>query len=364
MAPEQRGHKLCFYTMFFNHKYRYLFILLLALYTYVCTELCQVYNYFQINIHWYYSFAIILLITFFTWEINRLIATIFDKIFPGNEKIKRRTALFFFTGLLLAYLTTISIDLLFAKQVLHEEQSSIQNPLKLTLIYTSLINLLFHLLNLVVVYQTELKAKELEAEELKRRHAQAELSAIKQQINPHFLFNNLNVLSGLVMQHSNLANDFIEAFSKVYMHILTNQNKELIELNKEVSFLEPYFFLLKQRFPEALQVEIDIPEKYANHYVVPVALQMLVENAIKHNVLSKKKPLLIKIYANGNKTISVINKLQPRQDTGPTSRIGLNNIRKRYLLTANRDINVEKDGNTFTVTLPLLEINNHESINN
>lgn len=348
--------------MFFNHKYRYLFILLLAAYTYINTELCQVYTYFQINIHWYYSFGIILIITFFTWEANRLLSPLFERWLPGNARIIKRSILFFFTGLAVAYLATIAVDIVFAKVILHETQDSILNPLKLTLIYTSLTNLLFHLLNLVVVYQKEFKTKELETEELKRMHAQAELSAIKQQINPHFLFNNLNVLSGLVMQQSTQANHFIEAFSKVYMHILNNHNKELIELDKELNFLQPYFFLLKQRFPDAIDVAIEVPEQYKNYYIIPVALQMLVENAIKHNVLSKKKPLYIKIYANGNSTISVINKLQPRQDTGPTSNIGLNNIRKRYELTAGREIIIDKDETSFSVTLPLIEINTYESI--
>ncbi|CAN5721765.1 histidine kinase [soil metagenome] len=350
--------------MFFSHRYRYLFILLLAAYTCINTELCQVYTYFQINITWYYSFGIILLITFFTWEANRLLSPLFEKWLPGNARIIRRSILFFFSGLSFAYLSTIAVDLFFAKVVLHETQDSILNPLKLTLIYTSLTNLLFHLMNLVVVYQQEFKTKELETEELKRMHAQAELSAIKQQINPHFLFNNLNVLSGLVMQQSAQANHFIEAFSKVYMHILNNHNKELIELDKELNFLQPYFFLLKQRFPDAIDLHIDVPEQYRNHYIIPVALQMLVENAIKHNVLSKKKPLYIKIYANGNQTISVINKLQLKKDTGPTSNIGLNNIRKRYELITGKEITIENNEATFSVTLPIIEINTHESTNN
>ncbi|QEC69573.1 hypothetical protein FRZ67_20535 [Panacibacter ginsenosidivorans] len=350
--------------MFFNHKYRYVFILLLAAYTYINTELCQVYTYFQINIHWYYSFVVILLITFFTWEANRLLSPVFEKWLPGNEHIIRRSVLFFFVGLSVAYLATIGVNLFFASIILHEPQASILNPLKLTLIYTSLINLLLHLLNLVMVYQKEFKTKELEAEELKRMHAQAELSAIKQQINPHFLFNNLNVLSGLVMQQSADANHFIEAFSKVYMHILNNHNKELIELDKELNFLQPYFFLLKQRFPDAIELDIDVPERYKSHYIIPVALQMLVENAIKHNIVSKKRPLYIKIYANGNKTISVINKLQPKQQTGPGSNIGLNNIRKRYELTAGKEIIIIKDESSFSVTLPLIEINTYEGTNN
>lgn len=350
--------------VFFNYKYRHLFIFLLALYTYINTELCQVYTYFQINIRWYYSFIIILLITFFSWEGSRLLAKPFERLFPGAGPIIKRSLFFFFAGLIVSYITTIATDLFFAEVIMHERPASIMNPLKLTLIYASLITLLFHLLNLVVIYQTKFKAKELEAEELKHMHAQAELMAIKQQINPHFLFNNLNVLSGLVMQQSADANTFIEAFSKVYMHILANHNKELIELEKELEFLEPYFFLLKQRFPDSLNISVNVPNKYHQNYVVPVALQMLVENAIKHNVVSKKKPLSITIYANGNNTISVINNLQPRQQTAPSSNIGLNNIRKRYELTAGRQIIIEQTNEAFSVNLPLIEINTYESINN
>lgn len=351
--------------MFFNNKYRYLFVLLLAVYTHLNTEMCQVYMYFQIEINWFNAFIIIFLITFFVWEINRLLYPVFLKWLPGVNKIIRRSILFFLTGLILGYIATISVDLFFANVVLHDVGSSIMNPLKLTIIYTSLINLLFHLLNLVYDYQKEYRKKEKEAEELKSMHAQAELQAIKQQINPHFLFNNLNVLSGLVMQQSNDANSFIEAFSKVYMHVLTSQNKELIELRNELDFLEPYTYLLQQRFSEALKLDIQVPEKYNRHYVIPVALQMLIENAIKHNVLSKKKPLHIKVYANGNKTISVINNLQPRINTEVSStHIGLSNIQKRYELIAGKNIAITKDEYSFCVSLPLIEIVAHESINN
>ena len=351
--------------MFFNHKYRYLFIALLAMYTLINTVLCQVYMYFQIDISWYHAFFIILLITASVWELNRLLNPVFLKFFPGPQLIIRRTVFFFLAGLIAGYAATIAVDLFFSEVVLHQLSPSIMNPLKLTLIYTSLINLLFHLLNLVYVYQNEYRNKAVEAESLKRMHAQAELQAIKQQINPHFLFNNLNVLSGLVMQQSNDANHFIEAFSKVYMHVLNNHNKEMIELKSELSFLEPYTFLLKQRFADSLQLEIEVPEKYHDHLIIPVALQMLVENAIKHNILSRKKPLHIKIYANGNNTISVINNLQPRINTEiASSHIGLNNIRKRYELTVGKEIDIVKDEQVFSVSLPLIQINTYADINN
>jgi len=350
--------------MMFNHKYRYLFILLLAAYTYINTALCQVYVYFQINISWYNAFLIILLITFFVWECNRLINPWFFKWLPASGEIIKRSIIFFFAGLAAGFVCTIGVDLFFSEIVLHKVSPSILNPLKLTLLYTSLINLLFHLLNLVFVYQEAFQTKLVEAESLKRMHAQAELQAIKEQINPHFLFNNLNVLSGLVMKQSSEANNFIEAFSQVYMHVLNNHKKELIELEKELDFLKPYFFLLSQRFPGAIELEIDVPEKYNSYYVIPAALQMLVENAIKHNLFSKKRPLQIRVYANGNQTISVFNGLQPKLSEIPSSNIGLKNIRKRYDLTSGKQIFVEKTETSFSVTLPLIEINPYENSDN
>ncbi len=348
----------------FSHKYRYLFILMLAVYTYINTALCQVYVYFQINITWYNAFLIIMLITFFVWECNRLLQPLIFRWLPAASEIIKRSVIFFFAGLTAGFIATIAVDLFFSEIVLHEVSPSILNPLKLTLLYTSLINLLFHLLNLVFVYQKAFQTKLVEAESLKRMHAQAELQAIKQQINPHFLFNNLNVLSGLVMKQSSEANNFIEAFSQVYMHVLNNHNKEMIELQNELDFLKPYFFLLSQRFPDALELDINVNEKYSRYFIIPAALQMLVENVIKHNVFSKNKPLQIKIYSNGNETVSVINKLQPKVSGVASSNIGLNNISKRYSITAGKQIAVEKTETTFCVTLPLIEINPYENTDN
>lgn len=348
----------------FSHKNRYLYILLLAVYTYINTALCQVYVYFQINIDWYNAFLIILLITFFVWECNRLLQPLFFRWLPAAHEIIKRSVIFFFAGLTAGFIATIAVDLFFAEVVLHEVSPSILNPLKLTLLYTSLINLLFHLLNLVFVYQKAFQTKLVEAESLKRMHAQAELQAIKQQINPHFLFNNLNVLSGLVMKQSSEANNFIEAFSQVYMHVLNNLDKEMIELKKELDFLKPYFFLLSQRFPDALELDINVQEKYARYYIIPAALQMLVENVIKHNVFSKKKPLKIKIYSNSNETVSVTNNLQPKLNQVTSSNIGLNNISKRYDLTTGKQITVQKTETAFCVILPLIEINRYENPDN
>lgn len=348
--------------MFFSNKYRYFYILGLSVYTFINTELCEVYSYFQIPVKPIEAFLIIFLVSLSTWEINRLLFPFFLKWFNNSKDIIRRSVFFFFTGLILSYIATIGIDVFFTELVLHQVPNSIMNPLKLTLIYTSLINLLFHLLNLVFVYEREYREKRTEAEELKRINAQTELQAIRNQVNPHFLFNNLNVLSGLVMQKSTEANNFIEAFSKVYMHILNHNEKELVTLSEEIDFLTQYIYLIKQRFPESVIFDICIPDKYSNYFVIPTALQMLVENAIKHNIASVSKPLNITVYANGNSTISVINNLQPRKNlVVQSTKTGLANIQKRYEIITGKTISVVNEETKFSVSLPLIEVKEYES---
>lgn len=341
----------------FNHKYRYFFILGLAVYTYLNTVLCEVYRYFNIEIEWYVAFGTIFLTTFFIWEGSRLLEPLFKKqVIRQKNKLK---ALFGFFAVAGVFTTFITLALVFfVSMVLHNysfNQTII--PLKLNLIYAWLANLLFHLVNAIMFYFTEYKTKWMEAEELKRMSAQAELQLVKSQINPHFLFNNLNVLSALVMKNNDEANRFIEEFSKVYRYILSNHDKELVDIKTELDFIKPYIFLLQKRFSDGLDVTINVPQRYENFYIIPASLQMLIENAIKHNIISKNKPLHIDVHINGNNTIVVSNNLQLRESVDGSTKIGLANIIKRYWLVSGRNVEVKQDDDDFTVTLPLLSLN-------
>ncbi len=341
----------------FNHKYRYWFIIGLSLYTFINTELCEVYTYFKIDIEWYYAVLTIFLITLFTWEGNRLLQPLIEKrIDPVRKKIKYLAA-FFFSGVVVSFAFTFFIIWLVG-MVLH--QNSFQQnlmPLKLNIIYAGLVNLLFHLINAIFFFFKEYKKQWMEAEELRRNSDQAQLQLIKNQVNPHFLFNNLNVLSSLVIKDNPEANKFIEEFAKVYRYILTNQDKELVDLQSELDFIKPYIFLLQKRFDNGLQVELNIPENYKKSYLIPVALQMLIENAIKHNIVSRAKPLHIEVHVNGNNTLVVTNNLQRKQSTEPSTQIGLQNIQKRYQLICGRAVEVVCTDKEFIVSLPLLHLN-------
>lgn len=346
-----------FKTGMFNHRYRYISIGLLALYTFVNTELCNVYYYFDIEIEWYYAFLTILFITGFAWEGNRLLEPFIQQRVQPQKNKWRYLGIFFIAGNIVASITAIAM-VYFIGNVMHGYtwQQNI-NPLKLNIIYVSLVNLFFHLVNAIFFFFREYRNQWMETEELRRSSTQAELEMVRSQINPHFLFNNLNVLSGMVIKDNPEANKFIEEFSKVYRYILNNHQKELVELRSELEFIQPYIFLLKKRFNDGLVVDMNVADKHKNLYIVPAALQMLIENAIKHNVVSQHRPLHIDIHSNGNETLVVKNNLQPRIMCEPSGRIGLQNIRRRYEIVSGREVEIKKSTTDFEVTLPLLNLN-------
>lgn len=341
----------------FTHRHRYIFAFLLSLYTYLNTEFCRIYYYFNIQIEWYYAFATILAITFLILEINRLTEPVIRKLLPPRVNKIRYKVLFFITGSILATTITVIIVLIMGMLVHPYSLQENYTPLKLNLTYCWLVNLLYHLINTIIFYFKEYKITSIEAEQLKNISTQAELQLIKSQINPHFLFNNLNVLSALIMKDNNEANRFIEEFSKVYRYILSNHDKELVELRTEMDFIKPYIFLLEKRFAEGLVIKVNIADHYKDQYIIPASLQMLIENAIKHNVVSRHKPLLIDVHSNGNNTLVVSNNLQAKQTVEYSTGIGLQNIIKRYQLVSNKTVTIDKDEKNFIVTLPLLNVN-------
>lgn len=341
----------------FNHHLKLVFILGLSLYTLGNTLLCEVYHYFNIEIEWYYALLTIFLVTLLTWEGNRILEHLLKRKIPPEKNKFNFFSAFFLGGNIIGFLAAV-LAVTFVGMILHNYSwKQNLNPLKLNIIYAVLINLFFHLLNAIFFFFREYRRQWLEAEDLRRASIKAQLQAVKNQINPHFLFNNLNVLSGMVIKDNPEANQFIEEFSKVYRHILNTQEKELIDLRSELEFVEPYLFLLRKRFDSGLAVQVDIPEHYKSYQIVPAALQLLIENAIKHNIVSSSRPLSIDIHITDNETLIVKNNLQLRSTAPSSSQIGLRNIQQRYNLISGRQVIVLKTEESFEVTLPLLTLN-------
>jgi hypothetical protein len=204
-----------------------------------------------------------------------------------------------------------------------------------------------------IYFMNELRKSVEEKEMLKRESLQAQLEALKTQVNPHFLFNNLNTLSAVIPDNPGQAIDFVQQLSKVYRHILEVKNEQSILLKEELEVLQAYAFLLKTRFGDNLEISIRVAEEKMEQKVVPLSLQILMENAIKHNIVSSAKPLRIDVFTEEGRLI-VSNTLQKKNQSSESTGIGLENIRNRYLLLGSKPIEVEEGPSCFTVSIPLL----------
>jgi len=194
----------------------------------------------------------------------------------------------------------------------------------------------------------------LHSERLEREKTQSQLEALKNQVNPHFLFNSLNVLSSLVHADAYKAEEFIDEFASVYRYILNIQDKTVVSLQEELRFLDSFIFLQKIRFQEGLKIQMHIEAEQLNKYLPPLALQLLVENAIKHNVVGKEKPLNIRIFTINNE-LFIVNNLQIRQDKPEGTEIGLKNLRERYFHLAGLQPKFEIKDNEFVAQIPLFD---------
>jgi two-component system, LytTR family, sensor kinase len=218
---------------------------------------------------------------------------------------------------------------------------------------------IFSSLTLVAIYESiyfmnELRQSIEEKEMLKRESLQAQLNALKTQVNPHFLFNNLNTLTAVIPENPKQAIDFVQQLSKVYRHILEVKDERIIPLKEELDVLKAYAFLLKTRFGNNLNIKIDVADEKMKKKIIPLSLQLLMENAIKHNIVSAEKPLTIDVYAV-NGTLVMSNNLQKKNQAFESTGIGLDNIRNRYKLLGDKTVEVTETSTRFTVSIPLIE---------
>ena len=199
------------------------------------------------------------------------------------------------------------------------------------------------------------KQTALDAERLKKEQMATRYESLKNQVNPHFLFNSLNALTNLVYEDQDLAADFIRQLSKVYRYVLETRSKEVVSLETEMKFVESYLFLQHIRFDDKLRVEASV-SGFENRMLPPLALQMLLENAIKHNTIAKDEPLTISIRVEED-MLAVENNLQIKNiPTEESSGMGLANIKARYEFLSDKPVVVEKTESYFRVKLPLLSI--------
>lgn len=193
----------------------------------------------------------------------------------------------------------------------------------------------------------------IEKEKLKRQSLQNELAALRNQVNPHFLFNSLNSLSLLVREDQKAAGIFINKLSFLYRYILQSKDQNLVTVKEEVKFLESYIHLIKQRYQDNFEVVINIDEKLFQKKIPTLALQLLMENAVKHNEISNDKPLFVEVF-NKDGWLIVKNRLQKRTGHVESTNTGLSNLNTRFKLQMNQEIEILKEDLHFIVKIPIV----------
>jgi two-component system, LytTR family, sensor kinase len=195
-----------------------------------------------------------------------------------------------------------------------------------------------------------------EAENLKRENLQTQLESLKTQVSPHFLFNSLNALSSLISEDPEKAEKFLDELCKVYRYLLRNNEEELATLSTELQFIQSYYHMLKTRFGDSLLLQTRISNQFLHYQLPSLTLQMLVENAVKHNVIKKEQPLHIVISTNDNGDLVVTNNLQRKIRKVSSNKIGLNNIVRKYQLLKQDAITVKEGDGQFQVVIPLIKV--------
>ncbi|MFN4364611.1 2TM domain-containing protein [Chryseobacterium hispalense] len=291
---------------------------------------------------------------------NGLINDFLNKKFPWSEATTKRAVIsivsILLANIILVYFCNYMNFVVFQKSTTTEEYfSGKYNYINwFTINIALLISAFLHAKG----FMEELKKtskKEVVEQKLIAKSANAQFESLKNQLDPHFLFNSLNVLSSLIDENPRQAQKFTASMSKIYRYVLEQKDKELVTVEDELEFAKTYCELLKTRFEDSVDFVFDVKKEDYRRFVVPLSLQLLLENCIKHNFATSSKPLVIKIYSEID-TLCIENNLQVREQMKESSGIGLANIVQRYSLLTTRNVFVEKSEDYFKVKLPVLSV--------
>jgi sensor histidine kinase YesM len=295
-----------------------------------------------------FSFVFALFLVFLDLQIINIL----DKFFPLPHKLIARIP----AELLLSVLAGViigSLVTIIAGTLMPYEDGLLKNIINNSLI-TSVINIIIITVIEAIVWFKRSQQSLLRAEKLERENSQIRFETLKNQLNPHFLFNSLNVLSSLIKHDSDKAQTFVDEFSSVYRYTLEVIEKPVVELGEEINFAKSFLYLQKIRFNNAVDLEINVDASKLRYLVPPLAIQTLLENAFKHNKASVHNKLKINIY-NEDDVLVVINNLQPKIKVDNSKGVGLNNLRKRYELLGEKLPQFSVTEKEYIVKIPLIK---------
>lgn len=302
---------------------------------------------------WVFSFPLIFAIGVLSWSTHVIIAHAIREKYPDLKHTSIRVALL---ALCLIPFMSSSVMVIFivydAFHILGYELS--YTDLKLGLLVGFCINLIFETLFESEYVMEKYKQSVEEKEAMHQMAMQQEFDTLKSQVNPHFLFNCFNTLSSLIGENKAKAEVFLDELSKVYRYLLQNNDDGLSTLENELQFIKSYFKLLETRHGDAVQLNLQIDKRYEPYLLPSLSLQLLVENVVKHNVVSKSAPLEIDIFTIAGNKLVVNNNMIRRAVKAPSNRVGLENIKAKYNLLKQSGFQVMEDEKNFTVVLPLI----------
>ncbi|MDX8339355.1 histidine kinase [Draconibacterium sp. IB214405] len=276
-------------------------------------------------------------------KINRVISSIFI------------TLVLVFIGILLLNLLNNYIVSEYDLRSRHREIEAITRNLFCAAIVLICIN--------VIRFLHHKQTMELEVEQLKTQSVQSQFESLKNQMSPHFLFNSLTALNNLVEESPKTASTYINRLSQVLRYSLQSNKKQTVTVSEELDFIDSYLFLLKIRYGDNLSIKTNIDNRFYYYNLPPLTIQILIENAVKHNEISKSNPLLIEVLSTDDEKIVVVNKIQEKLTTEEGNGIGLSNLTKLFRLLG-KEITIMDDKGEFRVEIPLLKPNNYEGIDN
>lgn len=300
-----------------------------------------------LSISWIVSVIVLLVIG------NRAIAKGLDKIMPWSNWGSWRFILHIMV--VLAYsLFVLNTTYYILKEWLTQDPPSPEQFLAMNLLGIILIipvtALYFGFYFLRSWQSSEVRNQKLEKEQLK-----IQLDSLKNHLDPHFMFNNLNILSALIDKDAEASQKFLEKFAEVYRFLLQNKNSELVDLEQELQFLMSYYYLIECRYEDMVSLDNRLNVEEEGHFIPPFTLQMLFENGIKHNTITAKKPLHFELFCEEG-TLVIRNNINPKMTPVESHKSGLDNIRSRYRYFTDKEVVVDDDGAHFTVRVPLVEV--------
>ncbi|MFD2890888.1 sensor histidine kinase [Flavobacterium chuncheonense] len=284
-----------------------------------------------------------------------VITLFFIRKWKKRNVFDSKTILKIFTSSLLAFVLVIQlIGFLVAIAFGNVERNFNSHTLSITLFSHFLDGIIYGCFFLAYYYYQSNKKQQQKLASYKESLAESKINQLKAQLNPHFLFNNLNVLDQLIEEDKHKASDFLNEFAEIYRYVLHSSDQELMTVEQEINFVMRYFKLIQHKYGSAYQLHIEV--KNQKGLIVPMTLQLLIENAIQHNLGTKENPVYIKIKVDEN--ITILNNLNLKQNNKSTSGRALKNLKEQYGLLSEHQIEFQQTENKFSVIVPIIHIQN------